>query len=1062
MPIVWLTSLAGSGKTTLVAGYIQERKVPCIWYQCDAGDADLATFFYYMALAAQEAGSRRSSPLPLLTPEYQFGLSIFTRRYFEDLYAGLLTGRGVDNGSGDIGNPPRGPEQEENPWIVFDNYQDIPATALFHEMLVQGLEVLPPGITIAILSRDEPPPSFTRLLANNRMARIGWDEMRFTLEETEEAINAGPRRGMSRRTIDDFHAWTDGWIAGIVLLLGRGNLRGVADELVGNFATPEIFAYFAAEVFDGSDKGLQQFLLRTAFLPSVRVPQAEHLSGSDQAGAMLATLHYHNYFTERLADNVPEYRYHPLFREFLMARARAEMTAPERAQLLARTAGVLIESGQLGEAAALLAELHDWENLGVLLAEHAASFVIEGRNTTLESFLRRLPAENLAATPALLYWLGVCRMPFDTAEGRAILEQAFHSFAAAGDTPHALTAWAAAVDSIITEHNDYTQLDPWVAWLDNLGDIPDNCLQAMATETVREVVASMLFALTFRQPWHPGIGQWRERAEALLLKDTDLAGAMFVGARLLLHHTFFGEIHRAELFLQNIQPPDTAKIAIRPLALIQWKVINAIYAALGTGSLADCLTAINRGLALSRHHGIHVFEPMFLYYGAIAAALAGDIAGSDRFLEEMVTLRIKFNEMSLAYYISALAWRDLLTGDARAAAERIRTILPVTELMGHVVNTLANHIGLAHALFEQGERAEAYSHLELVRAKAGAGGHWFEHAVLVSEAYFAFLDGREEEGLARAALAFKLGRETGVAVFVYWRPQVAALLCTKALNAGLETDYVRQLIRRLRLRPDPSCPNPADWPWPLRIQTLGSFRIYRDDTLLEFARKTPRKPLDLLKALISFGARDVPLEKIIDALWPDADGDLALKSFETTLSRLRRLLGEDNCLRSSGRQLSLDPESCWVDSIALEALLGRSGALPAAELPRLCREAVGLYAGRFLPADGDCPWVVSRGELLKNRLLSVIGAAGRRHEEQGEWSAAADCYRQGLDLDDLAEEFCRRLMTCYRELDQRAEGVKLYHRFQQHLERRLGIAPSLQSQAVFTSLMRDAGDCAEK
>jgi ATP/maltotriose-dependent transcriptional regulator MalT len=33
----------GAGKTTVVASWLEKRGIPGIWYQVDAGDADLAT-----------------------------------------------------------------------------------------------------------------------------------------------------------------------------------------------------------------------------------------------------------------------------------------------------------------------------------------------------------------------------------------------------------------------------------------------------------------------------------------------------------------------------------------------------------------------------------------------------------------------------------------------------------------------------------------------------------------------------------------------------------------------------------------------------------------------------------------------------------------------------------------------------------------------------------------------------------------------------------------------------------------------------------------------------------
>jgi hypothetical protein len=107
-PIIWLSAPAGSGKTTLVASYLDRRGGACprpkratrriappkstaIWYSVDAGDTDIASFFYYMGIAAKKAAPRYKKTLPLLTPEYLAGIPTFTRRWFENLF-GRLSG----------------------------------------------------------------------------------------------------------------------------------------------------------------------------------------------------------------------------------------------------------------------------------------------------------------------------------------------------------------------------------------------------------------------------------------------------------------------------------------------------------------------------------------------------------------------------------------------------------------------------------------------------------------------------------------------------------------------------------------------------------------------------------------------------------------------------------------------------------------------------------------------------------------------------------------------------------------------------------------------------------
>ncbi len=79
---IWVSGPAGSGKTTLVNSYLETRGIPCLWYEVDEGDTDLATFFYYLGQAAKRAVPRKTKSLPLLTPEYPPRHSNFYKTLF--------------------------------------------------------------------------------------------------------------------------------------------------------------------------------------------------------------------------------------------------------------------------------------------------------------------------------------------------------------------------------------------------------------------------------------------------------------------------------------------------------------------------------------------------------------------------------------------------------------------------------------------------------------------------------------------------------------------------------------------------------------------------------------------------------------------------------------------------------------------------------------------------------------------------------------------------------------------------------------------------------------------
>ena len=122
--IVWVTAPAGAGKTTLAASYAAARKIKLIWYQFDLRDADPATFFYYLREALAQVSPRARRVLPLLTPEYAFGLSAYAHNFYEQLGALL----------------------KSNYLLVFDNYHELPDDAPVHALLTEGLKALPESV----------------------------------------------------------------------------------------------------------------------------------------------------------------------------------------------------------------------------------------------------------------------------------------------------------------------------------------------------------------------------------------------------------------------------------------------------------------------------------------------------------------------------------------------------------------------------------------------------------------------------------------------------------------------------------------------------------------------------------------------------------------------------------------------------------------------------------------------------------------------------------------------------------------------------------------------------
>ena len=78
-PLTWVAGPPGAGKTTLVASYLDTHKIPCLWYQVDGVDADIATFFYYMGMAAKKSVSRKAKAPAGVNPRIPFRRPLISR-----------------------------------------------------------------------------------------------------------------------------------------------------------------------------------------------------------------------------------------------------------------------------------------------------------------------------------------------------------------------------------------------------------------------------------------------------------------------------------------------------------------------------------------------------------------------------------------------------------------------------------------------------------------------------------------------------------------------------------------------------------------------------------------------------------------------------------------------------------------------------------------------------------------------------------------------------------------------------------------------------------------------
>jgi LuxR family maltose regulon positive regulatory protein len=384
--LLLIAALAGCGKTTLMAqGYraLQNGGARTAWVSLDADDQSLRRLLIHVLAALSRGGIvGRERTTVLVESCDEANLPIIIRELV-NLIAAL----------------------DEKVVLFLDDYHraETPASNEFLEAL---LTLSPPNFHLVLAGRGVPDLALSSLRVQDNVMEI--DAQALSFDEEEARIFIKDMRGidLSADQLSSLQQQTEGWVAGLQLAALALNSRGPAmafqESLKGDARA--VADYLASEVLASLDPAVRDFLLDSCVLNRMNAEVCNLLGGREDSQSLLERLEADNLFVVPLDQNRSWYRYHHMFRDFLIHELR-KTDAARYLHLNALAATWFEGRGLMDEALEHYIQACEEDKAATIVEDQARQLIAYGRMHDLTNWIERMPKQVSARRPRLYMYL---------------------------------------------------------------------------------------------------------------------------------------------------------------------------------------------------------------------------------------------------------------------------------------------------------------------------------------------------------------------------------------------------------------------------------------------------------------------------------------------------------------------------------------------------------------------------------------------------------------------------------------------------------------------------------
>lgn len=1026
-----LSAPAGYGKTTLLADFIHASDVASSWFTLDAQDSDPTVFLTYLI---ESLRNMKNAPASLTRAIGQTSQALL-----DSAEATISPQRVLTVLVNEL------TEQIQTPWIiVLEDYHYVtnPVVHLLVDFLIDNA---PDGLHIILSTRIDPPLALAKLRARGELAELRSSSLRFRDEEMSKWMQAD----LSNESLNLLSEKTEGWAAALQIV--RSSLTGrdsqdVNAMLAGVTGSQQfVFDYLAEEVFKRLPEDLQEFLLRTSILHQMDASACNAVANVDDAQFILEELEKQNLFLSSLDSQRKWYRYHYLFREFLVS--RVQRVGAESVINLERSAGKHYESqGELEVALNHYLNARDYESAARVVSIFASDYVERGRVEVLHRYLSALPAEVMRLNPELLLQHGNAHWRLgQTGAAIATYEDARSSFSLQ-DNSNGVCRALTRLAEVNRAQGHYRQAELLST-------------EALSFENLNHVArAEALMALAKSVGFLTGMDKGREIAEHAVTEArfawneiSALSRANFLqslGQICWWHGDPQATVRYCQEALQ-IAPDEFSPIGAQAYILlatpnVYWRELDkalhyaerglqiaqtlhlkellpSAYTALGNvltrlGETARAEACLRQGMEIGQQLGLASFEQLMA-----TGFLAYNLCGQGRIDEAR-----QLAEGALWSYTG-----NLDTYEAYVCRSVLADVAIENQQMDKAESLFTE-------LIEVGERRQFKIPLAMV---------YFGLAYIHLEKKY------NESGLLYARKALRLIETSRVFQLFLDQGPRSQIVTDALINAGEQSPFLERVIENLpQKKIQVSIQNRNS----IQVGCFGNFRVLLNGEEVSQERWVSAKARDLLAYFVTMRGEKIPTDKAFDAIWGEKEST-SRTAFHTALSRLRNALknGQEN-----PRLILVEVGEYWLDSARFSidvdefnSALAQAHAINnQSQRVEWYERAISLYRGEYLQ-NLYYEWVFPERRRLTQSYLIALQELTTYYLNIQNPKQAIQHIEKAIPLDKLNEDLYCLAMKAYADSNNRAEVSRLFSDLNLILHKEMNTKPLPETVTLYQSLM---------